>query len=82
MLTDMYDMPADQKMKIDAYTEHLYVNPRVDRYGLAAGTDFHWTRIHAVGGRTNEKDASMPPRHRGGTSANPFDACRNCAARG
>ena len=39
--------------KIDAYTEHLYVNPRVDRYAVAEGTDFHWTRIHAVGGRTN-----------------------------
>jgi len=39
--------------KIDAYTEHLYVNPKVDKYALAPGTDFHWTRIHAVGGRTN-----------------------------
>src|SRR5215467_6756383 len=39
--------------KIDAYTEHLYVNPHVDRYALAPGTDFHWTRVHAVGGRTN-----------------------------
>ncbi|HXG66138.1 MAG TPA: GMC family oxidoreductase [Blastocatellia bacterium] len=42
----------DGLWKINAYTEHLYVNPRVDRYGLAPGTDFHWTRIHAVGGRT------------------------------
>ncbi|MEW6126559.1 MAG: GMC family oxidoreductase [Acidobacteriota bacterium] len=39
--------------KINAYTEHLYVNPRIDRYATAEGTDFHWTRIHAVGGRTN-----------------------------
>ena len=39
--------------KVNAYTEHLYVNPRIDRYALAQGTDFHWTRIHAVGGRTN-----------------------------
>jgi choline dehydrogenase-like flavoprotein len=39
--------------KINAYTEHLYVNPRLDRYALAPGTDFHWTRVHAVGGRTN-----------------------------
>jgi choline dehydrogenase-like flavoprotein len=39
--------------KINAYTEHLYVNPRIDRYATARGTDFHWTRIHAVGGRTN-----------------------------
>ncbi|HKS39777.1 MAG TPA: GMC family oxidoreductase, partial [Blastocatellia bacterium] len=43
----------DGLWKIDAYTEHLYVNPRIDRYALAEGTDFHWTRIHAVGGRTN-----------------------------
>jgi choline dehydrogenase-like flavoprotein len=43
----------DGLWKIDAYTEHLYVNPRVDRYATAPGTDFHWTRIHAVGGRTN-----------------------------
>jgi choline dehydrogenase-like flavoprotein len=39
--------------KVNAYTEHLYVHPHVDRYALAAGTDFHWTRVHAVGGRTN-----------------------------
>lgn len=43
----------DGLWKINAYTEHLYVNPRIDKYGLAPGTDFHWTRIHAVGGRTN-----------------------------
>lgn len=39
--------------KINAYTEHLYVNPKTDPYAKAPGTDFHWTRIHAVGGRTN-----------------------------
>jgi choline dehydrogenase-like flavoprotein len=43
----------DGLWKINAYTEHLYVNPRIDKYALADGTDFHWTRIHAVGGRTN-----------------------------
>lgn len=43
----------DGLWKINAYTEHLYVNPRVDKYAVASGTDFHWTRIHAVGGRTN-----------------------------
>jgi choline dehydrogenase-like flavoprotein len=57
-----YDMPFrglgrpgqyDGLWKINAYTEQLYVDPRVDRYALAQGTDFHWTRIHAVGGRTN-----------------------------
>lgn len=57
-----YDMPFrglgkpgqyDGLWKVSAYTEHLYVHPYKDRYGLAPGTDFHWTRIHAVGGRTN-----------------------------
>ena len=43
----------DGMWKINAYTEHLYVDPRIDKYALAPGTDFHWTRIHAVGGRTN-----------------------------
>ncbi len=43
----------DGLWKINAYTDHLYVNPRVDKYALAPGTGFHWTRIHAVGGRTN-----------------------------
>jgi choline dehydrogenase-like flavoprotein len=42
----------DGLWKINAYTEHLYVHPKIDRYALAPGTDFHWTRIHAVGGRT------------------------------
>ena len=39
--------------KVNPYTEHIYVNPQIDRYALAPGTDFHWTRVHAVGGRTN-----------------------------
>src|SRR5262249_38527696 len=39
--------------KIDAYTEHLYVNPKIDKYALSPGTDFHWTRIAVVGGRHN-----------------------------
>src|SRR5262249_59320864 len=43
----------DGLWKVSAYTEHLYVHPRIDRYATASGTDFHWTRIHAVGGRTN-----------------------------
>jgi len=43
----------DGLWKVSAYTEHLYLHPRVDRYATAPGTDFHWTRIHAVGGRTN-----------------------------
>lgn len=43
----------DGLWKVSAWTEHLYVHPYVDRYATAPGTDFHWTRIHAVGGRTN-----------------------------
>jgi choline dehydrogenase-like flavoprotein len=43
----------DGLWKINAYTEHLFVHPKIDRYALAPGTDFHWTRVHAVGGRTN-----------------------------
>jgi choline dehydrogenase-like flavoprotein len=43
----------DGLWKVSAYTEHLYLHPRIDRYATAPGTDFHWTRIHAVGGRTN-----------------------------
>jgi choline dehydrogenase-like flavoprotein len=43
----------DKYWKINPYTEHLYVDPFKDPYGRAPGTDFHWTRIHAVGGRTN-----------------------------
>lgn len=43
----------DGLWKVSAYTEHLYVHPYKDRYATAPGTDFHWTRIHAVGGRTN-----------------------------
>jgi choline dehydrogenase-like flavoprotein len=57
-----YDMPFrglgkpgqyDDLWKVNAYTQHLYVNPKIDKYALAPGADFHWTRIHAVGGRTN-----------------------------
>lgn len=43
----------DGLWKVSAYTEHLYVHPFKEPYGRASGTDFHWTRIHAVGGRTN-----------------------------
>ncbi|HZF38105.1 MAG TPA: NAD(P)-binding protein, partial [Blastocatellia bacterium] len=35
----------DGLWKVSAYTEHLYVHPRIDRYATAPGTDFHWTRI-------------------------------------
>ncbi|HEX4950747.1 MAG TPA: GMC family oxidoreductase [Blastocatellia bacterium] len=41
----------DGLWKINEYTDHLYTNPRVDKY--ASSPEFHWTRLRAVGGRTN-----------------------------
>jgi choline dehydrogenase-like flavoprotein len=37
--------------KINEYTAHLYTNPRKERYDSLE--NFHWTRLRAVGGRTN-----------------------------
>ena len=41
----------DGLWKINEYTAHLYTNPRKDRYDSI--DKFHWTRLRAVGGRTN-----------------------------
>ncbi|MCC6367073.1 MAG: GMC family oxidoreductase [Bryobacterales bacterium] len=41
----------DGLWKINEYTDHLYTNPRKDAYRSAP--EFHWTRLRAVGGRTN-----------------------------
>ncbi len=41
----------DGLWKINEYTAHLYTNPRKERY--TADPEFHWTRLRAVGGRTN-----------------------------
>ncbi len=41
----------DGLWKINEYTAHLYTNPRKDRY--FSDPEFHWTRLRAVGGRTN-----------------------------
>ena len=41
----------DGLWKINEYTSHLYTNPREDRYDSMER--FHWTRLRAVGGRTN-----------------------------
>ena len=41
----------DGLWKINEYTAHLYTNPRRERY--ASDPEFHWTRLRAVGGRTN-----------------------------
>jgi len=41
----------DGLWKINEYTAHLYTNPRKDPY--RSDPEFHWTRLRAVGGRTN-----------------------------
>ncbi len=41
----------DGLWKINEYTAHLYTNPRKDKY--RSDPEFHWTRLRAVGGRTN-----------------------------
>jgi choline dehydrogenase-like flavoprotein len=41
----------DGLWKINEYTAHLYTNPRRDTYDSIE--QFHWTRLRAVGGRTN-----------------------------
>jgi len=55
-----YDLPFrgrgkpgeyDGLWKINEYTAHLYTNPRKDKY--RSDPEFHWTRLRAVGGRTN-----------------------------
>lgn len=55
-----YDMPFrgrgrpgeyDGLWKISEQTAHLYTNPRKDTY--LSDPEFHWTRLRAVGGRTN-----------------------------
>jgi len=55
-----YDLPFrgngkpgeyDGLWKINEYTAHLYTNPRNDTYDSMER--FHWTRLRAVGGRTN-----------------------------
>lgn len=41
----------DGLWKINEYTAHLYTNPRKETYDSIER--FHWTRLRAVGGRTN-----------------------------
>lgn len=41
----------DGLWKINEYTAHLYTNPRKEPYDSLER--FHWTRLRAVGGRTN-----------------------------
>jgi choline dehydrogenase-like flavoprotein len=46
-------LPQGMGWKIKEWTDHLYTIPQDDPYALAPGSKFTWTRIRAVGGRTN-----------------------------
>jgi len=46
-------LPQGMEWKIKEWTDHLYTIPEEDPYALAPGAKFTWTRLRAVGGRTN-----------------------------
>ncbi len=46
-------LPEGMAWKIKAWTDHLYTIPDEDPYAVAPGSKFTWTRLRAVGGRTN-----------------------------
>ena len=46
-------LPQGMGWKISEWTDHLYTIPQEDPYALAPGSEFTWTRLRAVGGRTN-----------------------------
>lgn len=46
-------LPQGMGWKIKAWTDHLYTIPEEDPYAVAPGSKFTWTRLRAVGGRTN-----------------------------
>ncbi len=46
-------LPQGMGWKIKEWTDHLYTIPEEDPYALAPGSKFTWTRLRAVGGRTN-----------------------------
>jgi len=46
-------LPQGMGWKITEWTDHLYTIPQEDPYALAPGAKFTWTRMRAVGGRTN-----------------------------
>ncbi len=46
-------VPLGMEWKIKEWTDHLYTIPEEDPYALAPGAKFTWTRLRAVGGRTN-----------------------------
>ena len=45
--------PQGMEWKIKEWTDHLYTIPDEDPYALAPGAKFTWTRLRALGGRTN-----------------------------
>jgi choline dehydrogenase-like flavoprotein len=47
------ELPLGMEWKIKAWTDHLYTIPDEDPYAVAPGSKFTWTRLRAVGGRTN-----------------------------
>ena len=46
-------LPQGMEWKIKEWTDHLFTIPDQDPYALAPGAKFTWTRLRAVGGRTN-----------------------------
>ena len=46
-------LPRGMEWKIKEWTDHLYTIPEEDPYAVAPGSAFTWTRLRAVGGRTN-----------------------------
>ena len=46
-------LPQGMEWKIEEWTDHLYTIPEEDPYAVAPGSAFTWTRLRAVGGRTN-----------------------------
>jgi choline dehydrogenase-like flavoprotein len=46
-------LPQGMEWKIKEWTDHLYTIPAEDPYALAPGAEFTWTRLRAIGGRTN-----------------------------
>ena len=46
-------VPLGMEWKIKEWTDHLYTIPEEDPYAVAPGSKFTWTRLRAVGGRTN-----------------------------
>ncbi len=45
-------LPEGMGWKITEWTDHLYTIPDEDPYVVAPGSEFTWTRLRAVGGRT------------------------------